>query len=293
MIDTGLADLNPARNRQPKPPHFRLRTACAVGSVEVFSCEHPMDRGYYLTWRKWLDSEMVGDPVAVYVFEWCKAKATHRPRKVRGIDLVPGQFLTGRELASAELKMRPGTWYSAMQRLEQWGQISLSGSRKGTIVTVSNWGTYQDSDPDRQQYGQQNVNRTSTERQQNVNTNNTLKNRNTGNTKEENACGESLAGGSKKKPKYDARAEPFPGSLSTTGFGSAWLAWCNHRTEIRKPLTATSVKQQLAGLAEIGVARAIVRINHTIAMGWTGLRDPDGNGEVKPSDMDLPEDDDQ
>ncbi|KPB92858.1 Uncharacterized protein AC503_3728 [Pseudomonas syringae pv. maculicola] len=50
---------------------------------------------------------------------------------------------------------------------------------------------------------------------------------------------------------------------------SAWADWCQHRKEIRKPLTATTCAKQAKTLAGHPDADAV--INQSISNGWTGL----------------------
>lgn len=72
-----------------------------------------------------------------------------------------------------------------------------------------------------------------------------------------------------------------PEVLDTEAFQEAWQEWVNHRREIGKKLTALSVKKQLKELASIGHDRAIAMIEHTIAKGWTGLREADESKKTK------------
>lgn len=64
---------------------------------------------------------------------------------------------------------------------------------------------------------------------------------------------------------------PFPSSA----FADAWASWVKHRKEIKKPLTQTSIDQQLKQMAAMGEARAIRMIEHTIGKGWQGLAEPE------------------
>lgn len=50
---------------------------------------------------------------------------------------------------------------------------------------------------------------------------------------------------------------------------AVWADWCQHRKEIRKPLTATSCQHQAKQLAGHPAADAV--ITHSIANGYTGL----------------------
>lgn len=83
----------------------------------------------------------------------------------------------------------------------------------------------------------------------------------------------------------------IPEELQEEDFARAWDKWVAHRKEIKKPLKKTMVEGQLKMLAEKGREAAIRMIDHTVAMGWQGLRDPEpakkqatGNGSVPPED---------
>lgn len=71
---------------------------------------------------------------------------------------------------------------------------------------------------------------------------------------------------------------PFciPPPLDTPDFRSAWQLWILHRREIKHPLKPTQEAQQIKILERLGPSRSIELIEHTIAMGWRGLRDKDG-----------------
>ena len=67
---------------------------------------------------------------------------------------------------------------------------------------------------------------------------------------------------------------PLP--FTSPGFVEAWGRWKQHRKERRQPLTPTSVKQQFSELAEMGEARAVAAINHSIAKSYQGIYEPNG-----------------
>lgn len=75
-----------------------------------------------------------------------------------------------------------------------------------------------------------------------------------------------------KRKRFDARTVSLP--FSSDAFQTAWNEWCRHRSEIRKPLTATSTAKQLATIATIGEPRAIAAISHSIENGWQGIFEP-------------------
>jgi hypothetical protein len=70
--------------------------------------------------------------------------------------------------------------------------------------------------------------------------------------------------------------DAFPVSLQTEKFLAAWEDWKRHRSEIRRPLKPTQIKQQIKTLASLGHDEAIATIEHTIEKGWIGLVTPDG-----------------
>jgi len=71
----------------------------------------------------------------------------------------------------------------------------------------------------------------------------------------------------KTKPeKFDARTVTLPACVSS----AAWLAWCEHRRELRKPLTLRAVEGQLALLAQ-HPADAEEMLTTSIRNGYQGI----------------------
>lgn len=85
-----------------------------------------------------------------------------------------------------------------------------------------------------------------------------------------------------KKAPPVAVAPPLPhGSI----FAEAWETWQDHRNEIKHPLKPTMAKAQLKRLGAMSEKEAVEIIQHTVEMGWQGLRGPEAkNGQFsKPS----------
>ena len=74
----------------------------------------------------------------------------------------------------------------------------------------------------------------------------------------------------------------LPDNLNYDSFIKVWMEWEQHRKEIRKPLKPTQVKKQLKRLGELGLKKAITALNHTIDMGWQGIREPEPDDPRKP-----------
>lgn len=72
------------------------------------------------------------------------------------------------------------------------------------------------------------------------------------------------SGAPRKSSKFDPISVK-PENVS----GTAWADWCQHRKEIRKPLTAKTCEQQAKVLAAHASPDAV--INLSISNGWTGL----------------------
>ena len=73
---------------------------------------------------------------------------------------------------------------------------------------------------------------------------------------------------------FDPESVSFPSEINTPEIRAAWLYWCQHRRELRKKLTPTSVLKQLGQLAVYGPERAITAIEHSIMKGYSGLYEP-------------------
>ena len=80
----------------------------------------------------------------VRLWVWCLMTASWREFQLTdGTVLQPGQFVTGQKAGSDALEVSPSRFFRGLKRLELLGQISLKANRRGTIVTICNWDTYQ------------------------------------------------------------------------------------------------------------------------------------------------------
>lgn len=84
-----------------------------------------------------------------------------------------------------------------------------------------------------------------------------------------------------EKRREENTIPPFPPNIDTPEMRAAWGEWTQHRREIKKPITPTAAKQQLAKLATVGIERGIQMIRHSIANGYQGLFPP-GKSDVAP-----------
>lgn len=54
-------------------------------------------------------------------------------------------------------------------------------------------------------------------------------------------------------------------------FQASWEEWTQFRKEIKKALTPTSIKRQLAFLGSMTEAQALASVDQSIRNGWQGL----------------------
>ena len=104
--------------------------------------------GWIKLHRKLLKSDVFENEKLLKMFVWCLIKASRTEREqvigATTVNLLPGQFVTGRRKASIELGIKESTVTSCLKRLEKMNIISMKSNRSYTIVTVDNWELYQD-----------------------------------------------------------------------------------------------------------------------------------------------------
>lgn len=103
-------------------------------------------------------------------------KATHKDYEtlvgLQVVELLPGQFVTGRFKGSEELKMNPSTFYKYLKILQDLSMIALKSDNKKTVVTIENWDKYQGEEGRAYQQNNNNVTTTYQQRDTNNNINN-------------------------------------------------------------------------------------------------------------------------
>jgi hypothetical protein len=77
-------------------------------------------------------------------------------RGTKEVELQPGQFIFGRNVAAKELNMPPSTVRNRMAKLKKLGNLNIKKDTHFSVVSVVNWNSYQsshkdeDSQPDNQ-----------------------------------------------------------------------------------------------------------------------------------------------
>ena len=101
--------------------------------------------------RSILDSELFADDWLTRLWIWCLCRANYSNGRFRGEPIERGQFVTGRNSASAELQVSPSKWYRGIERLQQLGCIKTEANSNWTTITVCKYDTYQNGSDEGEQ----------------------------------------------------------------------------------------------------------------------------------------------
>jgi len=112
-----------------------------------------MDKGYILLSRGLLDSDVFASQKLLKIWVWCLCKANFKDRSVplkvgRGETIVRvkrGSFIFGRFKAEEALFIDGSTIYKSIKKLEGMDMISIDSNNQYSIITISNYDTYQDN----------------------------------------------------------------------------------------------------------------------------------------------------
>ena len=106
-----------------------------------------MYRGYVKLWRKVGDSKMYRSKNLWALWTYLLLNATHKKRKVfaglKIVELLPGQYITGRKALALELGVSPQSIRTCLNNLSTMGNITIKSTNKYSIITIVNWDTYQ------------------------------------------------------------------------------------------------------------------------------------------------------
>lgn len=106
-----------------------------------------MERGYILLHRKLLDSAVWQNPNAFRVWTWCLLKASH-DRYIatvgnQSVELLPGQFITGRLAASKETGLSERVFRDSLSVLQKASSLTIKTTSRFSVITICNWARYQ------------------------------------------------------------------------------------------------------------------------------------------------------
>ena len=90
--------------------------------------------------------EWYKDSNTMRVFIHCLLSANFRDSKVSGTNVLRGQLLAGREVLADELGLSISNVRTSLKKLQSTSELSITSNRRGTIITVNNYDSYQIED---------------------------------------------------------------------------------------------------------------------------------------------------
>ena len=236
-----------------------------------------MDRfnGKVWLWRKLENSDLWPDHNASRVLVWLMLRVAWDETSFRGVKLLRGQMiLPSVRWGAKQCCMDHVTFHRALRRLiDKYETVSETEVKHGQrMLTLINYGSYQDRETEVKQEVKQARNRGETEVKQRCNKSETLNEEGNKERREEG----------KKKPAWRPDLSSIPAELNNDEGRLALSTWIAHRKEIGKPYKPTSWESFLRVWAGHGSARLAAAVQHTVANGWQGLREPEVvNGRAK------------
>lgn len=126
-----------------------------------------MSGGWICLHRQLIESRAFQNEGLLKVWIWCLLKANHERawvtiksgKTIQEVEVLPGQFVFGRNSASKELKIPGSTIRNRMAKLKKMQNLDIKADSNYSIITIINWESYQDpqkkedSKEDRQRTG--------------------------------------------------------------------------------------------------------------------------------------------
>ena len=124
-----------------------------------------MHRGYIKVFRKLKDWCWYDDHNTKILFLHLLLSANHSVKNWHGIQVNPGQLITGRKELAAETGLTEQQIRTSMERLKSTSEITSETTNKYSIVTICNWRSYQGEGIQNNQQDNQQDNQQSTSNQ--------------------------------------------------------------------------------------------------------------------------------
>lgn len=99
--------------------------------------------GWVKLHRKIEDWEWYQDSKMVHLFVHMLLKANHDKKCWKGIEVLPGQFISGRLKLSEETGISEQTIRTCIKRLKSTSELTIKTTNKYSVFTLKNWNFYQ------------------------------------------------------------------------------------------------------------------------------------------------------
>ncbi len=101
-------------------------------------------RGWFRTYRSLENWEWYRESYCVHLFIHLLIKANHKPKKWRGIDINRGQLITSIEHLSNQTGISIQSVRTVLKRFLLTNEITIQSTSRYTLITISNYDSYQD-----------------------------------------------------------------------------------------------------------------------------------------------------
>lgn len=122
--------------------------------------------GFIKIHKRIVSWEWYTDPNTFRLFIHLLLNANFKSNRWQGIEIVPGQLVTGRKQLSIDLKLSEQEIRTSISKLKSTNEITIKSTNKFSIVTICKWEDYQtnykDDQPTNQPIDQQTINQQST-----------------------------------------------------------------------------------------------------------------------------------
>jgi hypothetical protein len=220
--------------------------------------------GWIKVHRKIQEWEWYTDSKSVHLFIHILIKANHVARKWRGIDIMPGQFITSRDKLAAETGISAQSVRTILQRMKDTNELTIKSTSQYTMVSVCNWATYQTDVGDINQL----INQQSTSELTN---NQPATNQQLTTTKNDKKVKNEKKRTKREQHEAAVFASAPPEKFQDIRFCETWQDFCDHRAEKGAWLTERAIKTIFKKLAHFSIDQAIECLDNSIAGNWTSV----------------------
>lgn len=102
--------------------------------------------GYIKLFRKLLDWEWLSQPETFQLFVVLLLKSNHQDSAYQGFSVPRGSCVIGRKALAKELGVSEQSIRTSLLRLKSTNELTIKSTNKFSIVTITNYNTYQSQD---------------------------------------------------------------------------------------------------------------------------------------------------
>lgn len=102
-----------------------------------------MDQSWFKIYRKIIDWEWFSCPYTLKVFIYLLSVANYKKKNWRGLELQPGDVITGRKQLALNLDMSEQKIRTILERLKSTNEITIKTSPQGSVIHIVRYAMYQ------------------------------------------------------------------------------------------------------------------------------------------------------